>query len=123
MCTGCSLRHRKPRGIGAKAGVSFTLAAPTASACPFFGGSVYALTKGAVAGFTKGLARDLGPRGITVNNVQPGPIDTDMNPANTDFAKTLVRITALQRYGNTDEIASFVAYLASPEASYITGAS
>src|SRR5437764_12424142 len=87
------------------------------------GGSVYALTKGAVAGFTKGLARDLGPRGITVNNVQPGPIDTDMNPADSDFAKTLVPMTALQRYGNTDEIASFVAYLASPEASYITGAS
>jgi 3-oxoacyl-[acyl-carrier protein] reductase len=86
---------------------------------PFVGGSVYALTKGAVAGFTKGLARDLGPRGITVNNVQPGPIDT----ADSDFAKTLVPITALQRYGNTDEIASFVAYLASPEASYITGAS
>ena len=90
---------------------------------PFVGGSVYALTKGAVAGFTKGLARDLGPRGITVNNVQPGPIDTDMNPADSDFAKTLVPMTALQRYGNTDEIASFVAYLASPEASYITGAS
>src|SRR6266576_2372092 len=90
---------------------------------PFVGGSVYALTKGAVAGFTKRLARDLGPRGITVNNVQPGPIDTDMNPADSDFAKTLVPITALQRYGNTDEIASFVAYLASPEASYITGAS
>src|SRR5438093_1357301 len=52
---------------------------------PFAGGSVYALTKGAVAGFTKGLARDLGPRGITVNNVQPGPIDTDMNPADSDF--------------------------------------
>jgi 3-oxoacyl-[acyl-carrier protein] reductase len=90
---------------------------------PFVGGSVYALTKGAVTGFTKGLARDLGPRGITVNNVQPGPIDTEMNPADSDFARTLVPITALQRYGNTDEIASFVAYLASPEASYITGAS
>ena len=81
------------------------------------------VTKGAVVGFTKGLARDLGPRGITVNNVQPGPIDTDANPADSDFAKTLVPITALQRYGNADEIASFVAYLASPEASYITGAS
>jgi len=58
---------------------------------PFVGGSVYALTKGAVAGFTKGLARDLGLRGITVNNVQPGPIDTDMNPADSDFAKTQFR--------------------------------
>jgi len=90
---------------------------------PFVGGSVYALTKAAVAGFTKGVARDLGPRGITVNNVQPGPIDTDTNPADGDFAKTLVPITALQRYGNADEIASFVAFLASSEASYITGAS
>jgi 3-oxoacyl-[acyl-carrier protein] reductase len=90
---------------------------------PFVGGSVYALTKAAVAGFTKGVARDLGPRGITVNNVQPGPIDTDANPADSDSAKALVPITALQRYGNTDEMASFVAFLASPEASYITGAS
>ncbi len=88
----------------------------------FAGGSVYALTKGAVAAFTKGLARDLGPRGITVNNVQPGPIDTDMNPASGDFAKDVAAATALQRYGHVDEIASFVAYLASPEASYITGA-
>src|SRR5207244_11905603 len=89
----------------------------------FVAGSVYARTNAAVAGFTQGVARDLGPRGITVNNVQPGPIDTDTNPADSDFAKTLVPITALQRYGNTDEIAGFVAFLASSEASYITGAS
>jgi 3-oxoacyl-[acyl-carrier protein] reductase len=90
---------------------------------PFAGGSVYALTKGAVAAFTKGLARDLGPRGITVNNVQPGPIDTDLNPANTDFAKSLMPNLAIPRYGRTEEVASFVAYLASSEASYITGGS
>lgn len=90
---------------------------------PFAGGSVYALTKGAVASFTKGLARDLGPRGITVNNVQPGPVDTDMNPANGPFADTLRGHMALGRYGTTAEIAGFVAYLASPEAGYITGAS
>lgn len=90
---------------------------------PFQGGSVYALTKGAIASFTQGLARDLGSRGITVNNVQPGPVDTDMNPANGAFADTLRGLTALKRYGRTDEIASFVAYLAGPEAGYITGAS
>jgi len=72
---------------------------------------------------TKGLARDLGPRGITVNNVQPGPVDTDMNPASGDFAETLKGLMALPRYGKDVEIASFVAYLAGPEAGYITGAS
>jgi 3-oxoacyl-[acyl-carrier protein] reductase len=90
---------------------------------PFAGASVYALTKGAVAAFTKGLARDLGPRGITVNNVQPGPTDTDMNPATGQFADMNRSFMALQRYAKPDEIASFVAYLAGPEASFITGAS
>ncbi|MBC8124015.1 MAG: SDR family oxidoreductase, partial [Gemmatimonadaceae bacterium] len=85
--------------------------------------SVYALTKGAVAGFTRGLARDLGPRGITVNNIQPGPIDTDMNPAEGDFAEALTKMTALGRYGQGHEVASMVSYLVSPEAAYVTGAS
>jgi 3-oxoacyl-[acyl-carrier protein] reductase len=88
----------------------------------FAGGAAYALTKGAVASFTKGASRDLGPRGITINNVQPGPIDTDMNPADSDFAKVLTQQLALQRYGHVEEVANFVAFLASPESSYITGA-
>ena len=89
---------------------------------PFTGGSIYALTKGAIASFTPGLARDLGSRGITVNNIQPGPIDTDMNPADGDFAAGMTKLTALGRYGQGDEVAGMVSYLASPEAAFVTGA-
>jgi 3-oxoacyl-[acyl-carrier protein] reductase len=90
---------------------------------PFPGMSVYSLSKGAIATFTRGLARDLGARGITANNIQPGPVDTDMNPATGDFADTLRGIMALPRYGKAEEIAGLVAYLASEEAAYVTGAS
>ncbi|MGF1938096.1 MAG: 3-oxoacyl-ACP reductase family protein [Nostoc sp. ChiQUE02] len=90
---------------------------------PFAGGSVYALTKGAIASFTRGLARDLGPRGITVNNIQPGPVDTDMNPAEGPFADNMRSMIALQRYGQSEEVAGMVSYLASAEAGFVTGAS
>lgn len=90
---------------------------------PFAGGAPYAMSKSALVGLTKGLARDLGPQGITVNNVQPGPVDTDMNPASGEFADSLIPLMAIGRYGQVEEIASFVAYLAGPEAGYITGAS
>ncbi|AFL88939.1 dehydrogenase of unknown specificity, short-chain alcohol dehydrogenase like protein [Terriglobus roseus DSM 18391] len=90
---------------------------------PFVGGSVYALTKGAIFSFTKGLARDLGPRNITVNNIQPGPVDTEGNPASGPFAETLLGLMALKRYGKAEEIAGMVSYLVGPEAGYITGAS
>ncbi|WP_397448855.1 3-oxoacyl-ACP reductase family protein [Pseudomonas sp. NA-150] len=90
---------------------------------PFAGGGPYAMSKAALVGLTKGLSRDLGPRGITVNNVQPGPVDTDMNPAEGDFADSLIPLMAVGRYGKAEEIASFVAYLAGPETGYITGAS
>lgn len=90
---------------------------------PFAGGGPYAMSKAALVGLTKGLARDLGPRGITINNVQPGPVDTDMNPAHGDFAESLIPLMAVGRYGTAEEIASFVAYLVGPQAGYITGAS
>jgi 3-oxoacyl-[acyl-carrier protein] reductase len=82
----------------------------------------YAATKGAVKMFAQSLAREVGSRGITVNNVQPGPIDTDLNPAAGDWAQPQIANTALKRYGHVDEVAALVAFVAGPEASYITGA-
>jgi 3-oxoacyl-[acyl-carrier protein] reductase len=89
---------------------------------PFAGGAVYAMSKSALQGLVQGMARDLGPRGITVNNVQPGPVDTDMNPAEGELAESLKKLMALPRYGHVDEIAAMVAYLAGPEAGFVTGA-
>ena len=82
----------------------------------------YAATKGAVKMFTQALSREVGSRGITVNNVQPGPIDTELNPAAGDWAVPQKAATALDRYGHVDEIAAMVAFVAGPESSYITGA-
>jgi 3-oxoacyl-[acyl-carrier protein] reductase len=82
----------------------------------------YAATKGAIKMFAQGLAREVGGRGITVNNIQPGPIDTELNPAAGDWAVPQKAVTALDRYGSVDEVAALVAFVAGPESSYITGA-
>jgi 3-oxoacyl-[acyl-carrier protein] reductase len=92
-----------------------------AHSMPFPGGAIYGATKAAVAGLIRGWARDLGPRGILVNAIQPGPVDTDLNPGTGDFAESLIKLTALGRYGRVDEVAALTAFLASDESSYITG--
>jgi 3-oxoacyl-[acyl-carrier protein] reductase len=96
-----------------------SIAADTA---PMAGFAAYSASKGAVASMTRGWARDLGPRGITVNNVQPGPIDTDMNPADGQFGDAMRGWTSLNRYGTSAEVAVLVSYLASPDAAFVTGA-
>lgn len=89
---------------------------------PFAASAIYGATKSAVASLARGWSRDLAGRGILVNTIQPGPIDTDLNPADSDFAETITSMISLARYGRTDEIAGVAAFLAGPDASYITGA-
>jgi 3-oxoacyl-[acyl-carrier protein] reductase len=84
--------------------------------------AAYSAIKGAIKMFTQGLSREVGTRGITVNNIQPGPIDTELNPAAADWAAPQKAMTALNRYGTVDEVSALVAFVASPESSYVTGA-
>jgi 3-oxoacyl-[acyl-carrier protein] reductase len=98
-----------------------TIGSVNAERTAFPGGSVYSMTKGAVASMVRGIAIDLAPRGITVVNVQPGPTKTDMTP--DEYIPTLRKLIPLQRLGTPDEIASLVTYLVGPESSFITGTS
>jgi len=115
LITQAALRHIPNGGriisIGSNAGLSV----------PFAGIAVYAATKSALESFTRGLARELGPREITVNLVRPGPIDTDMNPADGALAPSILPSLSIARYGQAREVAEAVAFLAGPSAAYVTG--
>jgi len=116
------IASRAAARVMGKGGRIIHIGSTNAQRMPFAGGAVYAMSKSALQGLTQGLARDLGPKGITVNVVEPGPIDTDMNPADGPMAAGLIPMLAVGRYGHPDEVASLVAYLAGPEAANITGA-
>jgi len=115
LITQAALKHIPNGGriisIGSNAGLSV----------PFAGIAVYAATKSALESFTRGLARELGPREITVNLVRPGPIDTDMNPADGALAPAILPSLSIARYGQAREVAEAVAFLAGPGAAYVTG--
>jgi len=100
-----------------------TIGSIAAERVGFATSSVYSMTKAAVATLVRGMAIDLAPRGITVNNVQPGPTETDMNPADNPHSEAIMALLPLKRLGQPDDIAGMVAYLVGPEAGFVTGAS
>jgi 3-oxoacyl-[acyl-carrier protein] reductase len=117
VATQAAVKHMK------QGGRIINIGSTNAERMPFPSGGIYAMSKSALQGLVQGLARDLGPRGITINNVQPGPVNTELNPDDGEFAEILKKVTALARYGTSEEVAGMVAYLAGPEAAYVTGAS
>ncbi|MFI2205395.1 SDR family oxidoreductase [Streptomyces sp. NPDC020192] len=118
---GVFLTSQAAAALMAPGGRIITVGSCITQRVPGPGGTLYAMSKSAVVGLTKALARELGGRGITANVVHPGPTDTDMNPADGPFAAGQAAMTALGRYGTAEEVASAVAYLAGPEALYMTG--
>jgi 3-oxoacyl-[acyl-carrier protein] reductase len=116
VATQAAVKHMKSGGR------VINIGSTNAERMPFVGGAVYAMSKSALQGLVQGLSRDLGPRGITINNVQPGPVNTELNPDSGEFAELMKKTNAIPRYGTVEEIAGMVTYLAGPEAGYVTGA-
>lgn len=106
-----------------KGGRIINIGSINADRMPFANGGVYAMSKAAIQGLTRGLARDLGPLGITINNIQPGPVHTDMNPQDGPFAEVLLPYLSVGRYGQPSEIGALVSFLAGEESGYINGSS
>ncbi|MYW15104.1 SDR family oxidoreductase [Streptomyces sp. SID2955] len=119
---GMFLAARAAAALLADGGRIITVGSCVTARVPGPGATLYAMSKSAVTGLTKALARELAGRGVTANVVHPGPTDTDMNPADGPYAADQAAMTALGRYGTAEEVASMVAFLAGPEAAYVTGA-
>ncbi|MFD3870168.1 SDR family oxidoreductase [Streptomyces sp. NPDC058623] len=118
---GCFLTSQAAAGRMGRGGRIITIGSCMTERVPGPGGTLYTMSKASLTGLNKALARELGERGITANLVHPGPVDTDMNPADGPYAGPQAALTALGRFGAPDEVASMVSFLAGPDAAYVTG--